>query len=94
MFCHLETLSSSLSPSLHLTQLAASTAQGELFRPILPPDFTKYLDSYKLGENLLLNLNMTREDDRDSFVFRRRFDVTAQVLEHCDHFKEEFIRKS
>ena len=82
MFCHLETLSSSLWPSTcHLTQLAATTSQGDLFRPILPPDLTKYLDNYRLGGDLLLNLHMTREDDRDSFLFRRRFEaVPVQVL--------------
>ena len=47
----------------------------------MPPDLTKYLESYKLGGDLLLHLNMTREDDGDSFLFRRRFEVvTAQVL--------------
>ena len=81
VFCHLETLSSSFSPSLHMTQLAATSALGELFRPIVPPGLTKYLDSYKLGGDLLLNLNMTREDDGDSFLFRRRFQaVTPQVM--------------
>ena len=81
VFCHLETIASSFSPSLHLTQLAATTAEGHLFRPILPPNLTKYLDTYKLGGDLLLNLNMTREDDGDTFLFRRRFEVvTGQVL--------------
>ena len=81
MFCHLEILSSSLSSSVHLTQLAATTTQGEMFRPIVPPDLTKYLDSFKLGGDLLMNLNMTREDDGDCFLFRRRFEVvTSQVL--------------
>jgi hypothetical protein len=80
VYCHLETLRSSVSPTLNLTQLAAVTCIKErksMFRPILPSGrvvtlpvtfsyatllclgLTKYLNSYKLGGDLLQALNMT-----------------------------------
>ena len=38
VFCHCESLRSSLSPTLHLTQLAARVDQGEtFFRAMAPP---------------------------------------------------------
>ena len=38
VFCHCESLRSSLSPILHLTQLAAVVDQGEtFFRAVVPP---------------------------------------------------------
>ena len=78
--CHLESLSSSLSPALHLSQLGASSwppapsTETVFFRPVLPEGLPDYIDNYKLGGDLLLNLNMTREDD-GNFQFRRRFEV-------------------
>jgi hypothetical protein len=71
VFCHLETLRSSLSPAaLHLTQLAATAATGShLQRPVLPPGLASYLDTCRLGGDLLQTLNMTREDG-GSFLFR------------------------
>ena len=67
--CHLEGLRSSLSPPLHLTQLAATTDTATFFRAVVPPHLGTYLDEYRVGGDLLQVLNMARED-RDTFLFR------------------------
>ena len=85
VFCHVETLRSSLTPTSHLLQLAAVSSppstQGEFFRPIVPPDVTKYLDECNLGGDLLQAVHMTRE--HDTFHFRQRFDVSQDERIVC-----------
>ena len=65
--CHLEGLRSSLSPTLHLTQLAATTStsytdSSTFFRAIAPPGLGSYLDECRVGGDLLQVLNMAREN--------------------------------
>ena len=73
--CHLEGLRSSLSPTLHLTQLAAATSATTtsfpttFFRAIAPPGLGHYLDQCRVGGDLLQVLHMARED-RETFLFR------------------------
>jgi len=70
VFCHCESLRSSFSPILHLTQLAAVVDQGEtFFRAMVPPGLEDYLDHCKIGGDLLTHLNMARED-QGTFLFR------------------------
>ena len=69
IFCHLELLSHSSSPTIHLTQLAASNSTGfcNIFLPVLPPVVTSLLDGYR-GGNLMDALKITRED-KNTFRF-------------------------
>ena len=79
VYCHLETLRSSLCPTLvHLTQLGCfsygwkTLTSNSFFLPIVPPGLNKYLDSCKLSGDILQALNMTREDDGRNFLFKRQ----------------------
>ena len=69
IFCHLELLSHSSSPTIYLTQLAATNSNGfcNVFLPVLPPVLTSLLHEYK-GGNLTDALKMTRED-KNTFRF-------------------------
>ena len=74
VFCHLEYLKSSLSPDLHLTQLAACPFPAapdylSVFIPVAPPVLVEYLDHYKVGGDLMQSLTMVREGS-DTFLFR------------------------
>ena len=75
VFCHLETLRSSSSSALHLTQLAgsiypASTCTSSMFfTPVLPSILVKYLDKYKVHGDLMGAITMKREDN-GTFLFR------------------------
>ena len=78
VFCHLDTLCSSNSPFLHLTQLAATAAGSNFFRAVLPSVLAGYLDTCRLGGDLLHTLNMTREDG-GTFLFRQSVLVRRQT---------------
>ena len=86
MYCHLEGLRSSLSSTLHLTQLAATTHSSTFFRPILPPVLTHYLDNFKIGGGVLGALNMVREE-ASSFLFRPP--VLVEQVERVACVREE-----
>ena len=78
VFCHLEYLKSSLSPDLHLTQLAAvSPGHESLFLPVVPSVLTELLDNYKVEGDLLQALTMTKEGS--GFLFGS----TVLVEEDC-----------
>ena len=86
--CHLEGLRSSLSPTLHLTQLAATTStsytdNSTFFRAIAPPGLGSYLDECRVGGDLLQVLHMARED-RGTFLFRPPV-LVEQVALHPLH---------
>ena len=87
--CHLEGLRSSLSPTLHLTQLAATTStsytdNSTFFRAIAPPGLGSYLDECRVGGDLLQVLHMARED-RGTFLFRPPVLVEQVALHPLHH---------
>ena len=68
VFFHLESLSLSSSPGLHLTQLAAvSPGHETLFLPVLPGVLPNILDKYRVEGNLLQALSMTRDENTFKF---------------------------
>ena len=76
---HVEVFRSSKSPTTKLTQIGCSVwgkEQKRFFRAVKPNGLEKYLDTCKLGGDLLRALHMTREDD-GSFQFRSQFDIIA-----------------
>ena len=86
VYCHLELLRSSLSPTLHLTQLAATSHTSTFFKPILPPILAHYLDHFKIGGELLKALNMVREE-ATTFLFRPP--VLVKQVERVECVREE-----
>jgi len=74
---HIEISRSNKSPSTKLTQIgciASGLKDAKFFKAIKPSGLEKYLDSYKLGGDLLQALHMTREDD-GTFLFRSQFEI-------------------
>ena len=75
--CHIETLHSSNSSTVHITQLGCSCfpsnpdteTTSSLFRAGLVPGLNKYLDTCRLSGNLLQALHITREDDGTNFTY-------------------------
>ena len=59
MFIHIETFRSNKSSSTLLTQIGCLSGSSDFFCAIKPYGLSKYLDSYKLGGDLLRALNMT-----------------------------------
>ena len=86
VYCHLELLRSSTSPTLHLTQLAATSPSSTFFRPILPPVLAHYLDHYQIGGELLKALNMVREE-ATTFLFRPP--VLVEQVERVECVRED-----
>ena len=76
MFIHIETFWSNKSSSTLLTQIGCYSGSSEFFCAIKPSGLSKYLDSYKLGGDLLRALHMTREGD-GTFQFRSQFEIVT-----------------
>jgi len=77
---HVEVFRSSKSSTTKLTQIGCTLWGQELqgfFRAVKPRGLEKYLDTCKLGGDLLRALHMTREDD-GTFQFRSQF----EIIEH------------
>ena len=78
---HIELFRSNKSPSTKLTQIGCvvpGLKQSKFFKAIKPRGLEKYLDTYKLGGDLLQALHMTREDD-GSFQFRSQFEIVEDA---------------
>ena len=80
--CHIETLRSSNSSTVHITQLGCSCfpsnlyteTTSSLFRAVIVPGLNKYLDTCRLSGNILQALHITREDDGINFSYRRQYE--------------------
>ena len=87
--CHIETLRSSHSSTVHITQLGCvcfpfnlhSMTESSMFRAVVPPGLDKYLDNYRLSGDLLQALHMTREEDGSSFLYRRQYEQVIKRKE-------------
>ena len=83
VFCHMEIFRSSFSPTVHLTQLAATNTTNlcNVFLPIIPSILDDLLDRYRVG-NLLEAMKMVRED-RSTFIFREKVLVSETKRLEC-----------
>ena len=83
IFCHLELLRSSSSPTTHLTQLAATNTTNlcNVFLPIIPSILIDLLDGFRAG-NLLEAMKMIRTD-QNTFIFREQALVSETERLEC-----------
>ena len=80
VFVHIEVFRSNKSSSTKLTQIGCITWNSDskqFFRAIKPRGLEKYVDTYKLGGDLLKALHMTKEND-GIFQFRSQFEIIEE----------------